>query len=178
MRAAGYWIYTIILLILVLPILITPFLGPWNRQLFLMLQETYAPLCHQLTSRSICYFPANLTITNCFESSEFSLSKQPIVYREELGTGYKFPVCARDVGIYGVALLSALLYPLIFEKDSLEIPPLIFFIAAIIPMAIDGGLQLIGFWESTNQLRLITGGIAGFAMTFYTVPLLNRIFRR
>ncbi len=178
MKAAGYWIYTIIALVFVLPIFITPLLGPSNQVFFMALHGLYAPTCHQLTSRSICYFPANLTIANCFSSDEFSLSKQAIVYRDDLGKGYKFPVCARDVGIYGAALLSALLYPLLFKKDNLEIPPLIFFIAAILPMSVDGGLQLLGFWESTNSLRIITGGMAGFAISFYAIPLLNRIFRK
>jgi uncharacterized membrane protein len=177
MKAAGYWIYTTIVLVFTLPILITPFIGPVNQKLFETMHALYAPACHQLTSRSICYFPANLTIANCFPSSEFSWSKQAIVYREDLGKGYKFPVCARDVGIYGAALLSALLYPLIFKKDNLEVPPLIFFIVAILPMGIDGGMQLLGFWESTNPIRITTGAIAGFAMTFYAIPLLNRIFR-
>ncbi|MEM2948038.1 MAG: DUF2085 domain-containing protein [Candidatus Anstonellales archaeon] len=178
MKAAGYWIYTIAMLVFALPIFITPLIGPSNQKLFLFMHELYGPTCHQLTSRSLCYFPANLTITNCFPTNEFSLSKQAIVKREEFGTGYKFPVCARDVGVYGAALLSALLYPLLFKKDNLEIPPLIFFIVAILPMAIDGGMQLIGVWESTNPVRVTTGAIAGFAMTFYAIPLLNRIFRK
>lgn len=178
MKAAGYWIYTISALVFFLPIFITPFIGPSNQAFFTAMHNLYSPTCHQLTSRSICYFPANLTVTNCFASSEFSLSKQAIVYRAEFGKGYKFPVCARDVGIYGAALISTLFYPLIFKKENLEVPSLIFFVAAITPMAIDGGLQIVGVWESTNSLRLITGGIAGFAMTFYTIPLLNRIFRK
>jgi len=177
MKAAGYWIYTTIAVVFVLPIFIAPFIGPSNQQLFQTIHMLYGPTCHQLTSRSLCYFPSNVTVANCFSTNEFSLSKQTIVYRDDLGKGYKFPVCARDVGIYGMALLSALLYPLIFKKDSLEVPPLIFFIVAILPVAVDGGMQLLGFWESTNQIRIITGAIAGFAITFYAIPLLNRIFR-
>jgi uncharacterized membrane protein len=49
-------------------------------------------------------------------------------------------------------------------------------VLAIIPIALDGGTQLIGLRESTNLLRAITGSIAGFAFSFYFIPMLNAFF--
>lgn len=38
-------------------------------------------------------------------------------------------------------------------------------------MAVDGTTQLIGLRESFNELRFITGFIAGFTVVFYILPI-------
>jgi uncharacterized membrane protein len=90
--------------------------------------------------------------------------------------GYAFPVCSRDVGIYLSALLSGILIFFLKKTDGGEVPNPIWFILALVPIALDGGTQLIGLRESTNFLRLLTGAIAGFAFSFYCVPLMNKAF--
>jgi uncharacterized membrane protein len=41
----------------------------------------------------------------------------------------------------------------------------------------DLGISILGFpYESTNFLRLLTGGVAGFVASFYVIPILNRMF--
>jgi uncharacterized membrane protein len=101
--------------------------------------------------------------------------------------GYKMPVCSRDFGLYAALLMGALVYPIVRELKDRRVPPPVFFLLALVPIALDGGLQLgtillssmgtIDFvYESTNVLRLITGVIAGFAASFYAIPLLMNMF--
>ena len=99
--------------------------------------------------------------------------------------GYKFPVCTRDIGIYGFMLLGALAYPFIFKLDEKNILPPVLLVLAMVPIGLDGGSQFLSdvginvlgqAYESTNMMRLITGGIAGVAVSFYAIPILNRMF--
>jgi len=72
---------------------------------------------------------------------------------------YYFPVCARCTGIYISGLtyfFIAFFIPIIY---SIEL--IIFGIALIIPMIIDGVTQLLNLRESTNNIRFITGLFAG-----------------
>lgn len=76
--------------------------------------------------------------------------------------GHQLCVCARCTGIYFGVLLGG-----IFARK--ESPHPLVLVAALIPMALDGGSQLL-FRESTNLLRLGTGLIAGVAVAFYLYP--------
>ncbi len=178
----GFLLYFAIVLVLTIPIFVSPFVANGNPGAFEAIQGMYAPLCHQLTSRSICYFTGNsnngttgtgATIGDCLSSSEFNSTKISIVETNEL-IGYKFPVCARDIGIYLFMLIGGIAFAVWKKPGNKIIPPAIWFIIALIPIGFDGGGQLIGLWESTNLARLITGAIAGFAIPFYAIPMLNR----
>lgn len=70
--------------------------------------------------------------------------------------GNQMPFCARDLGLFsGFALgLGALSF------RRLVVNPVLVLVG-LIPMGIDGGLQLVTSYESNNPLRLITGIIAG-----------------
>ena len=92
--------------------------------------------------------------------------------------GYKFPVSARDIVIYLGAFVGGIALFALKRHDKKEIPPAIWLILAIVPLGIDGTGQLLGFWESTNLIRAITGGIVGIAIAVYMIPMLNRIFHR
>ena len=72
--------------------------------------------------------------------------------------GNQMPVCARCTGIFLAISLTAFL--LVFLRIKV---PFWFIIALIVPLAVDGGVQLITSYESTNLIRLITGVLAGFA---------------
>lgn len=74
--------------------------------------------------------------------------------------GNQMPFCARCTAIWaglalGVGLMSY--YKIQLNKWFIFLLLLSFF-----PMAVDGLGQLIGFWESTNVIRFITGMLAGF----------------
>lgn len=197
----GYLLYTVIVALFTIPILIAPFLAPSNPGLFATVHAAYAPVCHQLTSRSICYFPDAGGVGDCFASGEFNTSHDSIVIRAGTGgtdgdagvvggdgggsgvaggpdtdgriIGYKFPVCARDAGIYLFMLLGGVVFAFARGADDKNVPPAIWFVLALVPIAIDGGGQFLGFWESVNSVRLLTGAIAGFAIPFYVIPMLN-----
>ncbi len=70
--------------------------------------------------------------------------------------GNQMPVCARDAGLFlGVPLgfLALLLVP--------YRAPLWAIVALGAPTVIDGGVQLLTDYESTNLIRLVTGTAAG-----------------
>ncbi len=79
--------------------------------------------------------------------------------------GHPMAICARDVGLYsglGVGLLAS--------KHWKLAPPGWLVVLCVLPMALDGGTQLLGLRESTNILRLITGGLAGVPAAMYLIP--------
>jgi len=64
--------------------------------------------------------------------------------------GRQFPVCARCTGIWlGIPIAFILLYVFGFRSSIVML--------LIIPMIIDGGTQYLGYRESTNTLRFVTG---------------------
>ena len=170
----GYILYMVVFSILTIPVFIVPIFF-FKGEIFSTSQELYAPLCHQLTSRSYCYFPDKPSLEDCYTSPEYKPSKERTVIKEG-EKGYKLPVCSRDVGLYLFGLLGGIyLYSTKWRNETIP-PPGIWLILALIPIGIDGTGQLFDLWESTNTIRLITGAIAGAAIPFYMVPLLNRLF--
>jgi len=111
--------------------------------------------CHQLPERSFC-LSASLSIGDCSDSFP-----------------YQFPVCSRDMAIYAAMLLGGLAMPFLYDVRSRKTPSIWILILAAVPVAMDGGTQLIGMRESTNALRLFTGAIIGFIIPFFLVPLVN-----
>ena len=66
--------------------------------------------------------------------------------------------CARDTGIF-LGLVMGFMYA--SRKKIMLTLPLV--IAALLPIGLDGTIQLLTDYESTNPKRLITGLIAGVA---------------
>lgn len=180
-----YGLYIAFLLIFVGLILVTPIVAFSNEDSARLLYQGFSFTCHQKLSRSICLFEDG--IGDCIEQTgEFVADDREEISAERSGViGYKFPVCSRDIGLYGFMLVGAIVYALLFSLDEKRIFPPVLLVVAIIPIALDGGIQflsdmgvhLLGFeYESTNMIRLITGGIAGIAVSFYALPILNRMF--
>lgn len=70
--------------------------------------------------------------------------------------GNQMPFCARCTSIFlGLAIGAALL---IFFSLELHI---FWILLGLVPMALDGGIQLITSYESTNLMRFLTGSLAG-----------------
>jgi len=74
--------------------------------------------------------------------------------------GNQMPFCARDLGIFvglasGFGIVTFIRY---------KIHPLVA-LAGLVPIAIDGGLQALTSYESDNILRVVTGLVAGIAMS-------------
>ena len=147
----------------------------------------FSVTCHQKLSRSLCVFSdgeghwiADCTpqdgkfITSPSDRTETRVSYDGIV-------GMKMPVCSRDIGLYAAMLLGGLIYPLARRLED-DVPPAVFLIIALVPIGIDGGVQVVSeigilpiVYESTNAIRLATGAIAGLAAAFYAVPILTTL---
>lgn len=97
--------------------------------------------------------------------------------------GHQVPVCARDTGIYiGFVVSFALLAALWGKRRPSEMPP-----AAVIAiaagfigfMAWDGVSSYAGWRTTTNDIRLITGLLCGYALPVLVFPILNgQLWRR
>lgn len=91
--------------------------------------------------------------------------------------GYQVPVCARDTGIYLGFMTSLLVLWLLSrgERPS-ELPRwwvLAIAVGFIGAMALDGVSSYAGWRGTTNDIRLATGLLAGFAMPVLLLPILN-----
>jgi uncharacterized membrane protein len=82
--------------------------------------------------------------------------------------GNQLAVCQRCAAIYIAFLAGTIAYPFIMKKDRML--DRMWLIIAIIPLAIDGFGQLIGFWESDPLKRVLTGSIVGAVGPFYVIP--------
>ncbi len=70
--------------------------------------------------------------------------------------GNQMPFCARDVAIFfGMALGMGIV---LFVRFPIK---LWWVIGGLIPIGLDGGLQLVTSYESNNLFRVLTGGLAG-----------------
>lgn len=157
----------------------------------------FAPTCHQKLSRSFCVFNNNESywIADCTSQGGAYVSdladRRGVSVSGADGTlGYKMPVCARDFGIYFAMLLAGAAYPFVRRIETRAMYPAAYLIIAMVPIAVDGGLQLLTEidkplfganilpfeYESTNLMRLATGAIAGFAASFYAIPILVNVF--
>jgi len=91
--------------------------------------------------------------------------------------GFQLPVCARDTGIYLGFVLGLLALKLIHRDERpTELPrwPILALMAAFIAvMGYDGVTSYLGLRESTNDLRLVTGMLTGWALAGITLPMVN-----
>ncbi|MFH0884169.1 MAG: DUF2085 domain-containing protein [Candidatus Micrarchaeota archaeon] len=188
---AGYMFF---FLLFVGSMIIVPFLAFRDDMGFAY--DAFVPTCHQKLSRSLCIFNGNESywIADCTTQNEGYVSdlNDRRGIRVESGgvVGYKMPVCSRDFGIYFAMLLAGAIYPFVRRLELRSMYPAAYLILAMVPIAIDGGLQLLTEidkplfgsnimpfeYESTNLMRLLTGVIAGFAASFYAIPILVNIF--
>ncbi|HEX6096840.1 MAG TPA: DUF2085 domain-containing protein [Thermoanaerobaculia bacterium] len=86
--------------------------------------------------------------------------------------GAPMPICARCVGIYAGMLLGILAFwavPLLREKVMRIVA-----IVCVTPLALDGLTQLSGLRESTNDLRIATGLVAGLAFGLWILSAVER----
>lgn len=188
-----YAVYTLLFLVLVGSVLATPILAESHDMEGVY--NAYGHTCHQKISRSLCVFNdgEGRWIEDCVPQTGEYITGPADNKATEVGRdgarGYKMPVCARDFGLYAAMLFGAVVYPLVRELKEKKMLPALYLVVAILPLALDGSLQLgtilltafdtIDFvYESTNAIRFTTGIIAGFASSFYAIPVLMNIFGR
>jgi len=184
-RLARHWLALFNLI--VAAFLLLPFLAPafmhWHLTgLGRLIYAVYRPTCHQLPERSFflfgpkaVYTVAELEEANALPSGLTLLQLMSLRFPGTPQSGYKVAICERDVAIYGSILLGGLAFGAL--RGRLRQPggkrwklPLVVYILALAPIAVDGTLQLIGLRESTWLLRLVTGGLFGFATVWFAYP--------
>ena len=78
----------------------------------------------------------------------------------------QMPFCARDVAIYTFMAIGIALsvFPMMPSYDRINNLRWQWLVLALIPIGIDGTGQLLGYWESTNLMRFLTGGLCGLVV--------------
>jgi uncharacterized membrane protein len=97
----------------------------------------FAPVCHQLPSRSFYLW------------------------------GHPLAVCARCLGIYLGFLVGVVLYPLFRGFRRVELPPVPLFIAVSAPIVVDTLGNFLGLWSTPHWPRLVLGLLWGVILPFY-----------
>jgi len=97
--------------------------------------------------------------------------------RSFFGGEVQLPVCARDTGIYVGFVLSLLVIAALdrgrHRSDLPRIGVLVLGGAMVAVMAWDGVTSYAGLRATTNDIRLITGLLAGWALPLVVAPLVN-----
>jgi uncharacterized membrane protein len=105
------------------------------------LYACYEPICHQLDGRS---------------------------FHVEEG---KFAVCARCTSIYLGFFLALIAYPFLRRLDETSVPSRMWILLAVVPMGVDVALSFLGIHSSTFVTRAVSGGLFGFIMPWFVVPV-------
>lgn len=82
--------------------------------------------------------------------------------------GNQMPFCARCTAIFAGLVVGMLVALWLNPKVSL-----LWLALLALPAVIDGGLQLVSSYQSTNLLRVVTGLLAGIAVSLYLSKLVN-----
>ena len=157
----------------------------------------YSPFCHQFAFRSFFLFgpqaayPRELAGTDLVSYGEATGLDEGdvIVARRYVGdetVGYKTALCERDIGIYVGILVAGLVYGFIRNRRTVKPLPLRYwFLLGIVPIALDGGSQLIsqlGVFpfparESTPILRTATGLLFGAMNVWMAYPHVDQAMK-
>ena len=157
----------------------------------------YSPFCHQFAFRSFFLFgpqaayPRELAGTDLVSYGEATgLDEGDVIAaRQYVGdetVGYKTALCERDIGIYVGIFLAGLVYGIVRNRRDVKPLPLKYwFLFGIVPIALDGGTQLIsqlGVFpfparESTPFLRTATGVLFGVMNVWMAYPHVNEAMK-
>jgi uncharacterized membrane protein len=156
---------------------IVPFLAPIFMQAGMpaaaqVIYSIYSVLCHQLPTHSYFLFGPN-PAPQAPELVAVGMSSGNNLFqlRSFIGSpevGWKVALCQRDVAIYASVFFTGLLYGLV--RHRLRPLPFKIYLLFLIPIAVDGLTQLIGWRESNWWLRTLTGVLFGFASVWLAYP--------
>lgn len=132
----------------------------------------FRPQCHQLPERSFFLFGESVTYSlEDLETANvlpgMGLSERARFSGNER-LGYKIAFCERDLATWGAILLAGLLFGISGRRWRLL--PLWGYALFLIPMAVDGASQLLGWRESNWTLRSLSGVLFGFASVWLAYP--------
>ncbi len=132
--------------------------------------------CHQLPERSYFIFSQRPLYDYATLLKLAGGQDLPRRFYGNVQLGYKVAVCQRDVAIYAAWLLGGLAFGLV--RRRVRPPGWRQFVWPMLPMAVDGTGQLLGLWQSTWWLRLITGALFGLALVWAAYPQIEQAMRQ
>ena len=136
----------------------------------------YRPACHQRPERSYFYGGPQV-IYSVEELAAAGLDTNP--FAREIGNeqlGWKVAFCERDVAIYGSIFVTGLVYGVFRKRLGARRMRVLHFALFLVPMAIDGVLQLFSGYESTWLMRSLTGAFFGIGAVLFAYPYVNEGF--
>ena len=122
-------------------------------------------LCHQWAFRSFFVLGSQATFSR---DQLNALGVDPYTFVGDAQMGWKMAFCERNLAIF-VGLLA---FGLAFGLVHRQLQPASFaqFAVLVSPIAIDGLTQLVGWRESTWELRIATGVLFGIASGRFLYP--------
>lgn len=182
---------------IILPILAPVFMNNGSDAPARVIYWAYSHFCHQFAYRSWFlfaeqpYYPiekAGLAGALTYEEAFHADRTDENLARSIIGTrslGYKMAFCQRDLAMYAALLLFGMVFSATGRKIK-RIPFLIWLIIGVVPLGLDGVIQLIGNvsafdqiqWESTPFLRTLTGGLFGFMSGWFLFPSMESVIKR
>ncbi len=147
-----------------------------------LIYRVYSLTCHQLAHRSFFLFGAQPAYTlDQLHAALPGTQDEGILsfyWRDFLGNaqlGYKVAWCERDTAMYVSLIIAGLLFGLV--RTRLKALDWRIYLLLLVPMALDGGTQLIGLRESDYILRTITGTLFGMGSVWLVYPYLEEAMR-
>ncbi len=139
----------------------------------------YSFTCHQIPDHSYFLFgPAFAPSQEQLLAAGMQSTPNLFVERQFRGNaqvGFKMALCQRDVAIYGAIFVGGLLFALL--RRRVKPLPVKWLLLAMLPIALDGGTQLIGLRESNWWLRTLTGALFGIAGLLFVYPYVDEAMR-
>ena len=176
---AKHWLLLINLLIAVYAGL--PFLAPALMALGYtfpakIIYTVFRQLCHQLPQRSFFLFGPQIaysleTLQELVGPEKLATDSLASLFIGNPALGYKMAYCQRDTAMNTSLLLAGMAFGLVRRR----LRPLSFalYLIFLVPLGIDGVVQFFAFYESTWQLRTITGSLFGIATVWFAYPHLE-----
>lgn len=136
----------------------------------------YHPACHQRPTRS--YFFGGPQVTYTPEELE-AAGVEVGPFSRDIGNetvGWKVAFCERDVAIYGTIFVAGLAYGLFRRRLGKWKMRFGYFMIFLVPMGVDGVLQLFSVYESNWVMRTLTGAMFGVGAVLFAYPYVEEGF--
>jgi len=86
--------------------------------------------------------------------------------------GHQIGLCARNLSIYASMFLGSLIF--VLSKKRVPGIPWWVWVLMLLPIAVDGLTQMVGWHESTWVLRVITGTLFGLGNVWFALPMMHK----
>ncbi len=134
----------------------------------------YSFTCHQLPDHSYFLFgDSPVPLEPALMEAGAPPADDLLTFRKFVGNpqiGYKVALCERDLAIYASVLLAGLVFAVGRRRARIRPLSIKLYLLFLIPIAIDGGSQMLGLRESNWWLRTLTGALFGAGSVWFAYP--------